>query len=389
MDSINALNSQLEVLTTDISQIEKVLIDQIDGLAKAIPEIYAGYASLIRTMVNSAMQVIKPSDKTATSVALALEVGTRSIQAYGEYKAAKEHNRLLSKYMMVKETIARNNIEKVSNLLPKASATAKSSGRLFKKLSELSYNLDDLNDAQMSRIAAIQIKGLTMYRTNIYLLELCKYLKNEYSVWLSGHQRSEFDIPDYYLINQYIAAELFGDDLLQAYSDAVDEYDCLTGKQIMLISDYQMSFMALGEKLCEINILGARPILARLLLECGAAQDYEKITKPYRKQIKKNPKVIITLLGILSAIVVVWILGGYFEGSEAARGVIGLASFAAILRICIKGNKNAKIQNVEQAFALQESTNQEIQTICGKMERPDIDYNERNILKSTIAGFFN
>ncbi len=129
MDSINALNSQLEVLTTDISQIEKVLIDQIDGLAKAIPEIYAGYASLVRTMVNSAMQVIKPSDKTATSVALALEVGTRSIQAYGEYKAAKEHNRLLSKYMMVKETIARNNIEKVSNLLPKASATAKSSGR--------------------------------------------------------------------------------------------------------------------------------------------------------------------------------------------------------------------------------------------------------------------
>ncbi len=389
MDSIDSLNVQLDSLTSDVSQMENALLDQIDGLAKAIPEIYAGYASLVRTMVNSTMQILKPSNKSANTVAIALEVGTRSIQAYGEYKAAKEHNRLLNKYMMVKETIARNNLEKVSNLLPKASATAKSSGRLFKKLSELSYNLDELNDTQMSRIAAIQNKGLTMYRTNIYLLELCKYLKNEYNVWLSGQQRSEFDMPDYYLINQYIAGELFGDDLLQAYSDAVDEEEQITGKQLMLISDYQMSFMALGENLCEINILGARPIIARLLLECGAAQEYEKITKPYRKQIKKNVKLIISLMGVFSAIVVFCILGGYFEGSDTVRGIVGIAAFAAILRICIKGYKKAKIHNVEQAIVLRDIANQDIEAICGKVDRPDIDYKERNILKSTIAGFFN
>ena len=112
-----------------------------------------------------------------------------------------------------------------------------------------------------------------MYRTNIYFLELCKYLKNEYEVWLSGQQRSEFDMPDYYMINSIIANELFGDDLLQAYSDAADEDFRLSGKQVMLLSDYQMTFLALGEKLCNINVSKAHPYVKKLIDDCGAAQE--------------------------------------------------------------------------------------------------------------------
>lgn len=388
MDSIDLLNNDLDALSADIAQLENGLIEQIDKLATAIPEIYAGYASMVRTLVTSAMQVISPSQRSANRVAIALEIGTRSIQAFGEYKAAKEHNRLLAKYMMAKETIARNNIEKVSNLLPKASRTASSSGLIFKKCCNLSYELTQLDETKIQRIAGIQIKALTMYRTNIYLLELCKYLKNEYGVWLTNTQHSEFDMPDYYLINSMIANELYGNDLLQAYSEAADEEYRLSGKQIMLLSDYQMSFMALGEKLCKINISKANPLIRVLIENCGATNEYENITKPYKDHIENDPKGTITFLGLITIAAIICIIVFYFEGSITAKCVIAIAAIAATLRICIKGNRKTKINYVHEAISLGEVADQRIEAICGKVERPDIDYNERGLLKSTIAGFF-
>lgn len=388
MDSIDSLNIELDALSSDVSQIENVLLGQIDVLAKAIPEIYACYASMVRSLVKSAMQIIQPGNKSANRVAIALEVGVRSIQAFGEYKAAKEHNRLLMKYLMVKDTIARNNIERVSNLLPKAASIASTSGRIFKKCSELSYNLTDMDDTKMTKIAAIQLKALTMYRTNIYLLELCKYLKNEYGVWLSRQQRSEYDMPDYYMINSIIANELFGDNLLQAYSNAADEEYRLSGKQIMLLSDYQMTFMALGERLCKINISNAQPCVKKLIEDCGAAQEYDNITKTYKSHIGHNPKYPVIILGILAAIAILSIVIFYFDGSMGAKWIIAIAGIAAVLRICVKGNKKTKINYVNQAIYLGESVDKQIESICGKIERPDIDYNERSLLKSTITGFF-
>lgn len=388
MEDISNINRELDALSTELSQYESVLVGQIDGLANAIPEIYSGYASMVRSLVNSAMQILKPGQKSANSVAIALEVGARSIQAFGEYKAAKEHNRLLAKYLVVKGVWARNNIEKVSNLLPKVTYKAASSGRLFKKCSELLYNLSELNDTKMSQISSIQIKALTMYRTNIYFLELCKYLKNEYEVWLSSQQRSEFDMPDYYMINSIIANELFGDDLLQAYSDAADEDFRLSGKQIMLLSDYQMTLLALGEKLCKINVSKAHPYVKKLIDDCGAAQEYDDITNTYKEHIETNPKHIIIILGLLAIISIICIVTFYLDSSMGAKWIIAIAGIAAALRICVKGNKKAKINYVNQAVALGESVEQQINSICGKVDRPDIDYNERGLLRSTISGFF-
>ena len=388
IDSLKIMETELDSLVADMQQTEGELLMQIDNLAEEIPEIYAGYASMVRTLVTSAMNLMKPGSRSANKVVVALEIGTRSIQAFGEYKAAKEHNRLVQKYLAVKNAYARNNIEKVSDLLPKVTRNASTSGRLFKKCSEVSYRLSDLDSDKMRRVAMIQSKALTMYRTNAYLFELCKYLKNEYGTWLRGLQKSEFDMPDYYLINSVIAKELFPTSLLEAYSEAAEATDSIKGKEIMLLSDYQLTFMALGQNLCHIRLDGADPLIRTLINESGAVEEYNSITKPYTDHIKSSPTGTIILMGVLAAAAVIAIAFAYFEGSIGAKCILAAAGLGATLRICIKGNKKALIQHVQNGRVLEAEANSRIESICGKVERPDIDYNERNALTSAITGFF-
>ncbi|MDE5586249.1 MAG: hypothetical protein K2I92_07895, partial [Muribaculaceae bacterium] len=348
MDSLNIMETELDSLVADMQQTEGALLLQIDQLAEQIPEIYAGYASMVRTLVTSAMDMMKPGSKAANRMALALEIGTRSIQAFGEYKAAKEHNRLVQKYLTVKKAYAQNNIEKVSNLLPKVTQNASTAGRLFKKCSEVSYRLSDLDNDKMRRVATLQSKALTMYRTNVYLFELCKYLKNEYGTWLNGLQRSEFDMPDYYLINSIIAKELFPSSLLEAYSEAADESQTITGKEIMLLSDYQLTFMALGQKLCHVRLEDANPLIRTLINESGAVTEYNSITKPYTDHIKSSPTGKIVFLGLIAAAIILAIAFCYFEGSIGEKCLLAAAGIGATLRICIKGNRKAMTRYVEE-----------------------------------------
>ena len=389
MDTIETLDQELNSFSQDLAQVEGQLIAQVDTLAAEIPEIYSGYASMVRTLVDSAMRMIKPNNRTANKVAIALEIGTRSIQAYGEYKAAKEHNRLLTKYMNVKKQIASNNLEKVTHLLPKAQRNAENTGRLLKKCSEQNYSLEQLDESRIRKVAALQIRALTMYRTNLYLLELAKYLKNEYGIWLTGKQRSEFDMPDYYLINSILANELYGKDLFNAYSDAADAENKLSGKQIMLLSDYQMTLMALGRELCKANMDDAHPCVRQLIEDCGAVNEYERITAPVREHAAFKPEWIIIVMGILAIAGIISIVLFYFEGSDVAKWLLAIAGSAAAVRICMKGMRNCKINYARQGEMLGENMDRDIQSMCGKVDRPDIDYNERGLLTSTIRGFFN
>ncbi|MDE7410152.1 MAG: hypothetical protein K2N09_09045 [Muribaculaceae bacterium] len=388
MDSLKRLETELDSLVADMHQTEGVLLMQIDQLADEIPEIYAGYASMVRTLVTSAMDMMKPGSKAANRMAMALEIGTRSIQAFGEYKAAKEHNRLVQKYMTVKKIYAQNNLEKVTTLILKLTQNAATAGRLFKKCSEVTYRLADLDADKMRRVASLQLKALTMYRTNAYLFELCKYLKNEYGTWLKGLQRSEFDMPDYYLINNIIAKELFPKSLIEAYSEAADATQSITGKEIMLLTDYQLTFMALGQKVCHIRLDDAQPLVRTLINESGAVEEYNSITKPYTDHLKSSPTGKIVFLGIIAVAAIIAIAFLYFQGSIGEKILLAAAGVGATLRICIKGNKKALIQYVQDGRILEDEADRQIESLCGKVERPDIDYNERNALTSAITGFF-
>lgn len=385
---VEEIQKNLDSLSLDLQEFENKLIPQLDGLAKAIPEIYEGYATMVRTLVNSTMDLFKPKGRTGSRIAVAAEIGARSIEAYGKYKAAKEHNRLLAKYMTIKTTYAQNNLEKVKGILPKIERSNAQTAKLFMKCCSLNYRLDQFDNNRIERVAAIQLKALSLHRTNIYLLELCKYLVNEYQVWLKGEQRSKFDMPDYYMINDYLSKQIFGNNLLEAYSEAADTTETISGKQIMLLSDYQLSLMALGDKLCTVRPNKAVEPVRQLIENCGAHTFYSENTKDFTKHLNKKPYLLIVILGVVAALAITYICSYYLLSTEMVSLIMNLAGVSAVLRICFKGLRDCRIGYVMKGMQLAESTDSTIEAECGKVDRPDIDYNERNALEAAIKGFF-
>lgn len=384
----NPIQESLDSLTSDLRKFESELLPQIDELAKALPEIYAGYASAVRNIVETTLKLVNPKHQTKNRIALVVEVGTRSIQAYGEYKAAKEHNRLLQKYIAIKQEYATNNIEKVNKLLPKLKKSNSESAKLLNKCSEIEYQISQLDNRKITRIANIQLRALAIHRTNIYLLELCKYLCAEYKVWLSGMQNSDNDMPDYYLINKMLAEHIYGKNLLQAYSDAADETEILKGKQIMLLSDYQLSMMALGSQLCRVNLSAANPVVAKLITECGASEIYSQRAKAFANHIEKNPAKKVVYMGIIATLAIIFIAFFYLDNHDTYKWVLSVGGVAIVFRICINGYYKVLYSHVQEGIHLAESCDKAIETDCGKVNRPDIDYKERNALSAAINSFF-
>ena len=102
MDSnLESINQELNALSGDLKAFEGQLMPQLDELARTIPEIYSGYASMVHDLVDNTLTLFNTSNRTRYKVAVAAEIGAKAIEAFGEYKAAKEHNRLLQKYMKV------------------------------------------------------------------------------------------------------------------------------------------------------------------------------------------------------------------------------------------------------------------------------------------------
>ena len=388
MDSnLESINQELNALSGDLKAFEGQLMPQLDELARTIPEIYSGYASMVHDLVDNTLTLFNTSNRTRYKVAVAAEIGAKAIEAFGEYKAAKEHNRLLQKYMKVKMTYAQANIEKVSLLLPKITRSQSATAKLFNRFAEIEYDLDKLTETSLESVSRIQQKALSIYRTNTYLLELCKYLSSEYKVWLAGKQTSDNDMPDYYLINLYLSEQLYGDDLFEAYSTAADETRRLKGKQVMLLADYQLSMMALGNKLCKINVKEANPMVGKLIEDCGAHQQYTEHTKKFAKHVEDGISTGWSLFGVmvLFGIVLRGLL--YFNASEEIFWIVLLLTLGLVIKFYVRSRKSAMENHVNVGLALAKSVDESIEKECGKVDRPDIDYNERNLLKATISGF--
>lgn len=385
----NLDNKALDELSLNIKEIEKELMPQLDMLAEKIPEIYNGYASMVRTLVDTTLDFVSVSKKTGDRIALGAEVTARVITAWGNYKAAVEHNKMLAKYMQIKKTIANNNLTKVEGLLPKLERSNTSSSKLFEKYCTTAYSLENLDEETIKRVAALLLKVLAIHRTNVYLFELCKYLKKEYGAWASGMQTCNERLPDYYQINKKLGDNMFKGNLFDAYSAAANSTDAVEGKQILLLSDYQLSMMALGEKLCKVNLKNANPKVAMLIAECGASESYANETKRFTEHIESSPVSTIALLAALAFFAILWIALSYLHSHDTVRWIMIIGGLSVILRICFRGYKRVLIVYAQNGIKLAEECDSNIERACGKIEQAEVDYSEKDVLDSALKGFLN
>ena len=123
--------------------------------------------------------------------------------------------------MAVKKMIASENRERNAKALESAKIKFESSRRLFNKYISINYPAKLKDNDQISRISAISLRILNLYRTNMFLLSMCNYLNEEYRYWSNDMQSSDLPRPDYFMINQIIIQEMFGDKNLSMFWKAI------------------------------------------------------------------------------------------------------------------------------------------------------------------------
>lgn len=385
MDAID--EKSLNNLSIELEAIDKELMSQLERLANDIPEIYAGYAKLVTEVTCAVMKTLKPSNATAAGIAAAAQVITRGLNAYGAYKAAKEHNRLLFRTLQAKQAIASANHSKIRYLIPKINNNHQSCSILLSKILSSTYELDNVPAENIRRMSSIVLRVVNMYRTLCYFKDLAHYLDRVYSSWLSGSHTSGLDLPDMYNANARLMNRISSHPWPDAISDALMRNGTLKGDEFILIADAQLSMMALKESWVTVNTRNAHPGIREIMNNNPTFKRYEKLSKPVRKHIEFSPALFVSALSILPILATLYICYTYQSSETWETIALGALGIAAILRIAIRGKRSLQIAHVQQGEALFASTTQAMNLYCGKIETKDFDYSIKDEKKEMWLAF--
>lgn len=384
LNAENAIQEQLNKL----KGLEQELMLKLDDLATKLPELYEGYANLVRQTFNAAFDIIGISSEKSEKIGVAVEVLARGIEAYGAYKAAKEHNERLEKYMRVKKEFAALNKSKILSLKRKIESTIISSEKLFTKFAETGYKLVGASDRNIIRQGNLLIRVLTLYRTNFFILTLSEFLESELGAWERGEQTSGEIQPDYFTVNSLIFQSLFGDkDSFSIVKEICEKKETLKGSEIMVLADSQLFLYSLKDELCEIDFTECSPSIKALIENNPSTHKYKEMTRDIKKHIKRNPTQGIWIACAVGAFFIsITILSLYPEG--ISKWVFLILGLAATFRIGKKNAMKAKINHVLIGSEKAETWIAQTMQLCGYVETEEIDYEEKDTTMALIKGFF-
>lgn len=379
----NIINS----LANDMCKLEKQILPQLDELGEKIPELYKEYANLVRTIVSEVVKNVSINNRNVAKINMAAEIAARGLQAYGFIKDAQRHNALLDKFLQAKQTIAQANINRNNKALTEAKTKLESSSKLMKKYATTSFKCEGGTEEILLRQTFLILRVLNLYRTSLFLVSLSEYLNLEYSCWLDGNQTSGKTLPDYYLINEHILNELFTKTPFKALEYCCDKRGNLTGAEIMLLSDYQLSLYALKDNVCTISVNAASPEVKTLMTNNSAFTDYKRILSPFVEYIKETPGNELLLMFIITLLAIIAVCIFYIPGAWWLRTIIGFSGFIASCKIYDKNEKKLKLPYCQKAGELIDKIDKEIELKCGRIRHPEFDYEKKDLLTTGIKGF--
>lgn len=380
---------EYEVLLNNLKAIEAQIMPKLEQLGEKIPEIYYGYADVVRITVNDALKILNMKESTSEKFQLAAEIGARTLEAYGVWKAAKEHNKMLDKVLMAKRTYAELNLSQIEKALAESDKNLIKVKKMFFTYSNIQYDLTNANLETIMRLSNILLRQLVLYRTNLFISKICRYLKAECRAWSQGIQTSDVPQTDYYIVNQEILRNLFSTNFFNALEIAGDSQGSLTGSQIMLLSDPQLAVYALKDTLAQINFDDASYAVRVLTYNNPGFSYYINQTVPLVKEIKNEAINNIYVIALIALIVVVCMCIWFIPGAWWGRLIIGIIASAAIIKITSKNYLKLKVMHVTQTMGNIAVVDDVIESYCGKVETQDIDYTRKDALTSALQTFFN
>ena len=363
-------------------------MQHLDDLAEKMPEIYKGYARMVKGSLDAALRVLKVDLKKGNKIMMIGEILARGIESYGTYKAVKQHNELIDRYVEVKRSHASHNIDKIRLLHEKMERMISTSQKFFSKAAEVSYDFRNKTEETIVGQSNLTLRFLTLYRTNLFLLEISRYLLHEFQAWSEGSHSSEEIMPGYFSVNGRIVLYLFGENAFQAFEQATESDGVLSGAEIMMLADPQMCAFILRGNLCEF-IAQEASVPVRFLLENNEGfRLYEKNSVVAIREMRYNPTLIVDLL-CLAAVAGIILLGILFFPHGALRWWVMSVGVAAVLRIDIKNRMKAKIVHIEKVSGIIDAMNADLAVYCGYVEQPSMDYEKKNEIKESIKTFFS
>ena len=380
---------EYELWLSEIQSLEDEIMPLLEELSRKMPEIYREYANIVRETVGTALSIIKISPKHSNNIQLAAEIGARTLEAYGAWKAVREHNRLLDKYMGIKHNYAQVNREKINNAHSKAYRILDSSKRRFETYCATQYDLTNENEETIERISNLLLRNLVLYRTHLFLYDVTVYLKAELSAWMRQEQTSVLPRPDYFNVNQQILKQLFGRNTFKALESAGDSLGVLTGAQILLLSDPQFSVFALKDTICKIKYEHTSFPVGILLSKNPGLPYYTSHMEPLIEKMTDVADGLVYFYAFLAFVAVVCLLIWYVPGIWWERVIIGVIASVGIFRITKKSTMNIRIAHVTQTMDHVAQVDERVESYCGKVQTPQVDYTRKNALVSSFKTFFN
>lgn len=391
MDFNTNIDNQKEYqqLFDTVKNLEAELIPQLDMLSREIPEIYKGYANVVKTSIAAAIDILNVSDSTAYKMNMAAEIGARTLEAFGAWKAVKEHNKMLDRFMATKKRIAELNMAKIEKMISEAQRSLIRTRNSFKKYSANEYNLCGENKEKIERVSNLVLKYLVLYRTNLFIYKLCEYLRAEYLSWRSDRQTSSQPRTDYYIVNELILNELFGkDNHFNAIEQAADSDGNLTGAQIMLLSDPQLTVYSLKDALVEIDFnMSSFPVKVLLTKNAGIMYYLDQVNPLLDRLLFDPERKIVRNAWIFVGVLVLICL--FLIPDPLWKMNFGVLGAIAIYRISKVNLKKVRITHVTNTMEAVSTTDESIESYCGKVMQPEIDYTRKDALSESLKAFFN
>lgn len=380
---------ELEQLTSSIEEIEKAVLDQLDSLGKSIPEIYGGYAEIVREITSATMTFVQMAGKDSSNYQRIGEAIARGVEAFGAYKAAKKHNEMLDKLLKTKKEYAQANLNQVNYLHKKVGEIIDSVFKLFEKRYTTNYNIANSSSELMVSASNLMLRCLNLYRMNLYFNQLCIYLKAEFGAWIRGEQTSKKQLPDYHMVNEKILEIMFGkgqDAPFKALENAADKTSKLSGAEFMLLADQQLMMTVFDQVTCEIDLEAATPQIRAVLENNKAVNYYKIISYDILRLAKKNPVNTLRVLSFFTFVLIVLIVLEVLP-SAWPKIIVGAAATGALIRIYNKNAIRVKISYIKDFSEQAEAFDEEVLKRAGAIEKQEVDYEKRDALSEAINTF--
>lgn len=386
--SNNNDQQEYDRLLADVKSLESEVMQKLDILAKDMPQIYASYANITRESLDAAITILSLKNDTKNSLRLAAELGARSIEAFGAWKASRQHNKMLDKFLTLKKNFTASYSNQIEKSLTEATTTLQKIKKLFHHYVTTQYDLSTQDSSTILRVSNLLLRNLVLYRTALFIKKLCEYLKAECKAWKNGQQTSNVPRTDYYIVNGEIINELFGSNHYKALENAANSLGELSGAQILLLSDPQLCVYALKDTLCKIDTTRASYPVGLLLSNNSGINYYIDQVSPIAKELTEFPGDSIYFFCLCTFIAIVALCIWYVPGDWWVRVVIMLIALSGLYKITSKNMKKLKTIYITESLAHVAEVDEIIEGFCGKTKSQQIDYSRKNTWASTLKTFF-